>query len=156
MANQRQPIELIMAKGKKHLTKTEINSRLNTEIKPLEDEIIVPNYLTSKQKKDFSEIASQLQRLKIMSITDVDNLARYIQAKDIYLKLTKEVNKLVSNGDLETLTSYVKLQDKYAKQCHTFASSLGLTITSRCKLVVPVVEDTPKTNKFEKFMHNVG
>lgn len=81
MANQKQPIELIMAKGKKHITKEEISNRLNTEVKPLDDEIIVPKYLTSKQKKDFQQISSQLQKLKVMSITDVDALARYIQPK---------------------------------------------------------------------------
>lgn len=156
MANQKQPIELIMAKGKKHLTKEEISNRLNTEVKPLDDEIIVPKYLTSKQKKDFQQISSQLQKLKVMSITDVDALARYIQAKEIYIKLTKQVNKFVNSDSLDVLQYYVQLQDKYAKQCHMFANALGLTITSRCKLVIPIVEDTPKTNKFDKFRHNVG
>lgn len=156
MANQKQPIELIIAKGKKHLTKEEISNRLNTEVKPLDDEIIVPKYLTSKQKKEFQEISSQLQKLKVMSVTDVDTLARYIQAREIYIKLTKQVNKFISSNSLDVLQYYVQLQDKYAKQCHTFANALGLTITSRCKLVIPVTEDTPKSNKFDKFRHNVG
>lgn len=156
MANQKQPIELIMAKRKKHLTKEEISNRLNTEVKPLDDEITVPKYLTAKEKKDFQEISNQLQKLKVMSITDVDALARYIQAREIYIKLTKQVTKLINSDNLSALAFYTQLQDKYAKQCHTFANALGLTITSRCKLVIPIVEDAPKTNKFDKFRHNVG
>ena len=35
MAGQRQPIELLKAKGKKHLTKAEIAERENNEIKPV-------------------------------------------------------------------------------------------------------------------------
>ena len=38
MAGQRQPIELVLAKGNKHLTKAEIESRRNSEIGPLSGE----------------------------------------------------------------------------------------------------------------------
>jgi hypothetical protein len=31
------------------------------------------------------------------------------------------------------------------------ATSLGLTISSRCKLIAPVKDEEPKVNKFAKF-----
>ena len=34
---------------------------------------------------------------------------------------------------------------------YTCASSLGLTITSRCRLVIPKSDDKPKENKFRGF-----
>ncbi|MBR4318485.1 MAG: phage terminase small subunit P27 family, partial [Oscillospiraceae bacterium] len=80
MARPREPVELIMTKGKKHLTKAEIEERLNTEVKPVAEGLNPPSYLTAKQKKRFREIAAQLNALKIMGETDVDTLAHYITA----------------------------------------------------------------------------
>lgn len=37
MAGQRQPIELVLAKGSKHLTKKEIEERKSSEVKPQEE-----------------------------------------------------------------------------------------------------------------------
>ena len=42
-------------------------------------------------------------------------------------------------------------QDKVFKQCRAAASDLGLTITSRCRIVVPKQEDKPKNPFVSKF-----
>ena len=55
MAGKRQPIELVIANGKKNLTKAEIKERLESEVKPIADDIIAPPYLTKKQKDGVSE-----------------------------------------------------------------------------------------------------
>ena len=52
----RQPIDLIVAKGKKHLTKKEIEERKKQEVKAPADNIHAPDYLTEKQKKTFENI----------------------------------------------------------------------------------------------------
>lgn len=159
MSGQRQPTNLLIAKGKKHLTKNEIEERLSQEVGILTDNISPPPYLTKKKQKDeFNKIASQLQTLKIMSETDVDTLARYILSRDLYVKLTKQITN--SNDILESpslLETYFKNQDRAFKQCRACAIDLGLTISSRCKLVVPKIE-TPekKHNKFEKFEKHEG
>ena len=44
------------------------------------------------------------------------------------------------------------LQDKSFKQCRACANDLGLTITSRCKLILPKTPENPKENKFAKFV----
>lgn len=159
MSGQRQPINLLIAKGNKHLTQSEIEQRLSQEVGILTDNIIPPPYLTKKKQKDeFNKIALQLQALKIMSETDVDTLARYILSRDLYVKLTKQITN--SNEILESpslLETYFKNQDRAFKQCRACAIDLGLTISSRCKLVVPKTE-TPekKHNKFEKFEKHEG
>lgn len=159
MSGQRQPTNLLIAKGKKHLTKSEIEERLSQEVGILTDNISPPSYLTKKKQKDeFNKIASQLQTLKIMSETDVDTLARYILSRDLYVKLTKQITN--SNDILESpslLETYFKNQDRAFKQCRACAIDLGLTISSRCKLIVPKIE-TPekKHNKFEKFEKHEG
>lgn len=168
MAGQRQPTELVILNGKKHFTKAEIAERLAAEVKPCTDDIVAPSYLTAAQKKQFNKLAEQLQKINIMGETDVDALARYITAQGFYEQTVKELRKLMKEkpdetdehyfvkldswyGALETLD---KRQDRYFKQAQTAASALGLTISSRCKLQVPVKDEAPKENKFQRFNNN--
>lgn len=152
MAGQRQPIDLVIAKGKKNLTQAEIQERRDREIKPIADNIVAPGYLTKKQKDEFYLIAEQLKKLKILGETDVDALGRYIIAKDLYIKVSKQMAKSFVVSDPFLLDKYLKNQDRLFKQCRSSANDLGLSISSRCKLVVPEIKDPPKKeNKFKKF-----
>lgn len=152
MAGQRQPIDLVIAKGKKHLTKTEIEERRKSEVRPLTDDIAPPAYLTKKQKAEFNKISDQLQRLKIMSETDIDALARYIIANDYYINAVRKLRSREVKNDAELFETWLRIQEKAFKQARTCAMDLGLTISSRCKLVVPAAEKEPeKANKFRKF-----
>lgn len=163
---KREPIDLIIAKGKKHLTKEEIAERRNSEIN-IDDykNVKAPSYLSKKQKNEFTEIATKLVDIGIMSELDEDCLARYLIAKDNYLKFTKLLNSAMKNKtskkykeDAEMqrilsldIESYLIQQDRAFKQCNTCADKLGLTITSRCRLQVPQAPEKPKENKFAKF-----
>lgn len=152
MAGQRQPIELIMTKGSKHLTKAEIEDRQNREVKPITDNIIAPDYLTKKQKAEFHRIAEQLGKLKIMGETDVDALARYIVANEFYVNAVKKMRTREVMNNPVAFDAWAKIQERYFKQCRSSANDLGLSISSRCKLVVPEAKkDAPKENKFAKF-----
>lgn len=51
MAKQKLPIEVIKARGRKHLTKSEIAEREASQIKANFDKIRAPSYLTKEQKK---------------------------------------------------------------------------------------------------------
>lgn len=175
MAGQRQPIELVMAKNRKHLTKDEIAERTARELKPCTDDITAPSYLTAKQKKQFYKIAAQLEKLNIMGETDVDALARYITAQELYEQAVKDIRKLekdrpkaeekkddpksyYENMDLyyTMMDNATKRQDRYFKQAQQAAGALGLTISARCRLVAPVVEEKPKENKFSRFGKAAG
>ena len=150
MAGQRQPIELVLAKGSKHLTKDEIQERQDREVKPITDNIIAPDYLTKKQKDEFYRIAEQLKKLKIMGETDVDALGRYITANDFYIHGVKKMLSKDVKNDPFALEQWSKFQEKYFKQCRASANDLGLSISSRCKLVVPERSEPQKENKFKK------
>lgn len=152
MAGQRLPLEVVQARGSKHLTKAEIEERENREIKPITDNIIAPPYLTKKQKDEFNRIAEQLKKLKILGETDVDALARYIVANDFYVNAVKQMRKPEVKNDPHKFEAWAKIQERYFKQCRSSANDLGLSISSRCKLVVPTGKtETPKENKFKKF-----
>ncbi|SFE84230.1 phage terminase small subunit P27 family [Peptostreptococcus sp. D1] len=157
MGRNKQPIELVIAKGNKHLTKDEIKFRRDSEIKPITDGIEAPSYLTKKQKEQFDKLAEKLGKLKIMGETDIDALARYIISNDFYLNVVKQLRKKEVMNDADKSWKWSAMMDRYFKQCRTSASDLGLTISSRCKLVVPEInKEAPKENKFKKFEKTSG
>ncbi len=151
-AQRRLPIEVVQARGAKHLTKAEIKERQEREVKPIADNIVAPGYLTKKQKQTFYDLAEQLKKLKILGETDVDALARYITANDFYINSVKQLRKKEVRKDPIKFEAWSKIQERYFKQCRSSANDLGLSISSRCKLVVPEPKtETPKSNKFKKF-----
>lgn len=152
MGRNKQPVSLVVAKGKTHLTKEEIERRMTEEVQPVNADVVPPSYLTKKQKEEFTEIAEQLKALNVLNETDVDAVARYVLSKELYINLTKQLNKKGVMDDPDILDKYIRNQDKAFKQCRAAAGDLGLTITSRAKLVVPEsAKPAPKENKFARF-----
>ena len=151
MARPRQPIDLVVAKGKKHLTKAEIEERKKSEIKVEFTDIQAPSYLPKNLTEEFDEIAFMLKTIGIMTELDVDLLARYLLSKQQYLYYTNQITKAITTNKIGDCERWSTLQDKSFKQCRACASDLGLTITSRCKLVVPQAPVEVKTNKFDRF-----
>ncbi|KNF06996.1 phage terminase, small subunit, putative, P27 family [Gottschalkia purinilytica] len=148
MARPRQPIELIMAKGKKNLTKKEIEERKNTEVRAKRDNIVAPSYLTDDLKEEFNRIASELINIEIMSNLDCEALARFIVSESQYQKVTLKILKMKTIGP--TYVELLKVQEKLFKMCRQSASDLGLTISSRCKLVIPKKEENKEKTEEEK------
>ena len=92
-----------------------------------------------------------------MGETDVDALARYIISKDFYINSVKQLRKTEVKNDPEKFEAWSKIQERYFKQCRASANDLGLSITSRCKLVVPATNETQvKVNKFSQFEKGVN
>ena len=149
MAGQRQPISLIEHKGKAHFTKEQIEERKRSEVQADADNIVPPDYLTEKQVGEFLALADELKRCEIMTNLDCDALARFVVARSDYaeyVKLVKSIPKDVDN--LLALEKADKLKRGAFTDCNTAAKELGMTISSRCKLVVPKKNDEPKPNKF--------
>lgn len=148
MARPRQPVDLIAYKGKKHLTKEEIEQRKATEVKAKSDKIKAPSYLPQELKKEFKEIADELIEIGIMSNLDIDALSRFLIAKKLYIGLSQELlndpSQIIRDKDI------LGSQDKLFKQCRAAAMDLGLTISSRCKLVVPKKEEKKELTEEEK------
>lgn len=173
MAGQRQPIALVQAKGKKHLTKAEIAERERTEVKAPADKVTPPSYLTKEQKSAFKKIVKQLRTIDLVSNLDVDALARLVIAQSKYVQVTEQLSELplmveieVKTGQIdengrpvlkkvEVVNSQVErlalMQDRYFKQCRQGAADFGMTVSSRCRLVVPKADDSKPENKFAKF-----
>lgn len=137
MPKQRQPIELVVAKGRKHYTKRDIEERRAQEIDVPFKDIEAPEYLTGKLEAEFYDIAYKLLAIGVMTELDEDALARYVITKQHYLKYSNLLTKALQKGELENAAKLVTTQDKLANQLRKTAADLGLTITSRCKLILP-------------------
>lgn len=155
MAGSKQPIELVIANGKKHLTKDEIKQRRESEVKAPSDNVEAPSYLTKKQKERFWYYAKQLLEIRIMSNLDCEALGRYITCNDMYEKLTKKLRTKEVINNIGLFEDYSKAQERYFKLARASANDLGLTISSRCKLTVPQApkpsNPTAPKSKFERF-----
>lgn len=176
MAGQRQPIELVAMKGRKHLTKAEIAARKNSEVVAPNDKVRPPSYLTSELKKKFRKLAKELLEIKLVANVDCDALARLLIAQEQFIEVTAQIRETplmmeipvyktqvdpdtgkeemvqvgtrqAVNGERERL---MIIQDRCMKQCRQGAGDFGLTVSSRCRLVVPKKEETPE-NKFSKY-----
>ena len=156
MARPREPVDLIAAKGRKHLTIAEYVERKNAEITAPADKVKPPDFLLKKEKEKFDELAKQLVDLKIMTNLDCDVLARYIKAESEYIKVTKQLQKSMVPADVQISEQYAqynylsKIQNRLMKACNENAKELGLTISSRCKLVIPKEKEEKPANKFMK------
>ena len=164
MARPREPIDLIAAKGRKHLTVEEYNERKQSEVASPADNVKPPAFLSKKEREKFEELARQLTELKIMTNLDCDVLARYIRAETEYVKVAKQVQKIKFAPDRKSMApedaqlaeqyaqyNYLsKIQNRLMKACNENARELGLTISSRCRLVMPKEKDEKPENKFMK------
>ena len=167
MGRNREPVRLILEKGNKaHKTKAEIQERQENEVPVISDKIKAPSFLTTKKERDeFESIAQELMRLDIMSNLDCDVLGRYIKASEdweeyskITAKLRKRLTKALNDkpesvADLsELLMKYEGMKTKAFNQCHTCAKALGMTISDRCRIVVPKKSEDRKSNKFSEYI----
>lgn len=156
MPNIKQPIELIQAKGRKHLTKAEIANRKASQVSSEFSGLVEPEGLTKAEQRSFWKWAEILDRLGILSDLDVDALARYVKAQSRYLKAEKVYSKvLASSEDLDDIERAQRIQDRALKAVTACAKSLGMTIDSRARLIAPkVAEDTKPANRFADLMGN--
>lgn len=95
MAGQRQPTDLVVMNGRKHLTKAEIEARKNAEVTAPCDKVRPPSYLTPEQKKQFRKIAKELLEIKLISNLDCDALARLLIAQTQYIEITEQIRAMV-------------------------------------------------------------
>lgn len=148
MARPREPVDLIKAKGKKHLTKSEYEERKAQELDVPFKDIQPPAFLPKTFHKEFFEISGKLEAIGIMTELDTVSLAQYLIAKQNYISYTAMLLKVIKRNsdpnrasldedDVIENTKIQALQDRALRQCQSCARDLGLTITSRAKIVVP-------------------
>ena len=102
MANgkKRLPVDLIIARGKKHLSDKEIRERREREVRVPKMEIRAPKYLTTEQKRAFNVYAKKLSALgDVFTSLDVDVLALYVFAFELYVGYSDQIKQIINKAD---------------------------------------------------------
>jgi hypothetical protein len=58
-------------------------------------------------------------------------------AQHQWVTATAETEKALAQRDQEQAEAWGRIQERYFKQARNCANDMGLTVTSRCRLVVP-------------------
>lgn len=138
MPGSRQPVAVLEAKGKKHLTKAEAAQRQAQEVRlPPPKTAKPPKWLPDALKKDFRALGKKLIAAGLYTELDADTLGRYLIAAQQWFKATVEADNALDEKDAEAAQEWSVIQDRYFKQARNCANDMGLTVTSRCRLVIP-------------------
>ena len=138
MPGKRQPTDLIKANGRKHLSKAEEAERRAREVRaPKAKTAKPPKWLPEFLKKEFRALGRQLIEAGLYSPLDADTLGRYLIAQHQWTAAMWEAEDALYQKDQEQADAWGRVQDRYFKQARNCANDMGLTVTSRCKLVVP-------------------
>lgn len=150
MAGARQPTDLIVAKGRKHLSRTEEAERRAGELKvPKAKTAKPPKWLPDALKKEYRKIGKQLIDVGLLADLDSDTLGRYVVSHDQWMKAAQYADTCLLAGNTKGADDWGRIQERYFKAARACANDLGLTVTSRCKLVVPpVAKDDEEQNPF--------
>ena len=96
---KRLPVNLMLAQGTHHFSKRELDERRSKEVKVPFTEIIAPDYLTAKQKKNFTYYAEKLAAINIYTELDADVLAQYVIALELYIMYSDQIKKIVKKAE---------------------------------------------------------
>lgn len=152
MPGKKQPTNVIVANGRKHLSTAEEDARRDKEVHvPPPDKAVPPKWLPKKLHREFCEIGEILRAAGMYSELDRDVLAQYFLARERWLAADKEATKAIKeagkarrSGDEEAGADYSKaardwtgIQSTYFRQARQCAEVMGLSVSSRCRIVVP-------------------
>ena len=137
MPGPRQPTDLIKAKGLKHLSKAEEAERRSREARvELSKTAKPPKWLPEALKKDFRTLGKRLIAAGLYTDLDADTLGRYLVVQHQWIIATGEAEQTLARRDQEQAEAWGRIQERYFKQARNCANDMGLTVTSRCRLVV--------------------
>lgn len=141
----------------KHWTKDEIAQREKSEVKGNSaKKVMAPKWLKDEaQRKEFYALARQLVELNVgFCQMDADFLAWYLTTRQEYLDASEYVQDAIRNGDMPGAAKWTKTRNTLFSEAKACAGELGLTVSARCKLVVPDVpsdDDSPLDELRKRF-----
>lgn len=158
MSGPRQAAAVVIANGRKHFTKAEKEARLESDANARRagekdpGAFQAPPWLPTELRKDFAALRRQLVERGLMIAMDRDTLGYYLVARTEYVSAGKRASAAIAAGDVDGARDWSSIQERYFKQARGCASDLGLTVTSRCRLVLPPKEDEGE-DEFTAFLN---
>lgn len=154
MPGPRQPTDIVVANGRKHLSGPEEEQRRDQEVHvPVPEKATPPKWLAKKFHAEFLEFGEILRLAGLYSDLDRDALAQFLVSRDRWERADKQASAAIRKKDEKLAKEWTAIQATYFKQCRQCAADLGLSISSRCRLVVPPVlaaaaKDTGEVDEF--------
>ena len=138
MPGPRQSVDVLKAKGKKHLSKAEEAQRRDMEVQvEAPSAVTPPKWLKKKHHSEFLAIGQILLNAGLYKELDRDVLAQYFVCREHWLHADKEAAKAIKEKDDKGAQAWTGIQATYFKQARQCASAMGLDVTARCRLIVP-------------------
>ena len=138
MAGRRQPTTLVEAKGRKHLTQAEADGRRDREVHVPPPELASPpKWLPKRLHREFQEVGEILLAAGLYAELDRDVLGQYFLSQERWLKADKKAAGAIQAGDEKLAREWTGVQGTYFRQARQCAEAMGLSVTSRCRIVVP-------------------
>lgn len=138
MPGPRMTTDALLANGKKHLSKREEAERRAGEVNVSKAKTAKPpKWLPEYLKGDFRALGKKLIAVGLYTELDADTLGRYLVAHRQYTAAFRKVQDYLDEENLEEAAGWSRLQEKYFTQARACANDMGLTVTSRCRLVIP-------------------
>ena len=160
MPGPRQPTDLLKAAGRKPLSQQEEDQRRDQEVHvPPPDQAEPPRWLLKKFHKEFREIGEILRQAGLYTELDRDVLGQFLVARDRWVRADKLASAAIRDKDEKLAKEWTGVQAAYFKQCRQCAEAMGLSISSRCRLVVPEVlataaRETDETDEFTRALRS--
>lgn len=154
MPGPRQRLSVLEGNGRKHLSKSEKAQRAAQEVDlPKPAKMRVPKWLPDHLKADFRALAKELLDTDMGAAQlDRDTLGRYVVAQHQFTAVCQLVQGALEQQNADQVNKWTKAQKSYFEQARACANDLGMTITSRCRLVLPEGRKPKEVNPFERMM----
>lgn len=142
MSRPRQPTDTL----RKHLTKAEEVERRAQELRlPTAAKATPPKWLgrgfdeeTAKAlKAEFRKLGKQLIDAGLYADLDADTLGHYVVARHQWELASVQAERYLQIAAGGAADTWGKIQARYFADARKCANELGLTLTARCKLVIP-------------------
>lgn len=161
MSNNKKPVALLRAEGKSNYSKAYLDKREKQEPKSKLLNIQIPDYLPKMSHDKFEWLVKQLDRIGIVDDVDADAIARYLILERQFTRVQSKIRQYDKKGNFEEENNYHKLittQGKLLKDLRAHASDLGLNVTARGKITLPVSaeEDKPMSKEEQLFGSALG
>ena len=140
MPGARQPTDVVKANGKKHLSQAEEEARRDREVHvPPPERAQPPGWLGKKFHKEFFEIGETLRLAGLYTELDRDVLGQFLVSRERWVRADKLASAAIRAKDEKLAREWTGIQSTYFRQCRQCAEGMGLSISARCRLVVPDV-----------------
>lgn len=142
MPRPRQPTDTL----KKHISKAEAAERRAQEFSvPKAEKATPPKWLgcgfpddvSKALKAEFRKIGKQLIDVGLYTDLDADTLAHYVVARHQWELAAAQAETFLQAKKGASADGWGKVQARYFADARKCAGELGLTLSARCKLVVP-------------------